>query len=406
MESKILVSRLTILLLIIMPGLLRASIMVRDSLSAPVFFERLDDNQLRLFYDERYFLVDKDCHYKAIEREGVYDFKNNTFVGEVFDYDLDGLLIMQGTYSNGMKEGLFRAYHRSGFLKWEIYYHQDVPKDTIRFYYPDGAPYLVYRVTEDRLLLWNYWDQRGRQRVKDGRGRFDVVSEVDGGYLSSGHQWVKRTGRVRDGKLNFVVPYRYMYDDGTEYAAGYEEYREGGFVRGEDYNSGEVFYTQREPIAPGVWHTRAEAMVSKRCTVDDHVGFSQYIADRWQLDLAGQVRAAKDKDGDVHLYLSDDNQQWAARAVDPEDLNTSVLEFTISVSKDGAIQSVSAENNFGTSSLAERMFAIVEGTEYWVPSWNGEFIDDELTIEINVLPMLEEGVFVLHDLRVSREKGW
>lgn len=376
-----------------------------DSLSHNVYYERIDDGLIRFFYDKHYFLIDKNCQFKEIEREGIYDFASRAFVGTFRDYDRNGYLVLEGNYQNGLKEGVFRAYHPSGFLKWEIHYERDIPKDTLRFYYPDGKPYLEYQIMDNELLLWAYWDKKGRQRVEEGRGRFEVVSEVGGTYNPDGFQWVKRTGRVVDGKLDRTIPYRYIYDDGTEYAAGYEEYRNGEFIRGDDFATGEVFHTARFPIVPLVWHSWAEMMVSKRCTIDEHIGFTQHIADEWRTGLAHSVRATSDEEGNTLLYHLDNRQQWVQENYEPTDLGPRRLSFVLEVDKDGVVQSTLPDRNFDTPWLAEYMLAIVSATKYWVPSWDGEFIDDELTVELEVFVSPDEGIFQIHDLHVVRTNG-
>ncbi len=378
---------------------------VPDSLGGATYYERTTDGLVRFFYDRHYYLVDKDCHYKEIEREGHFDFVQRIFDGPVRDFDLNGELVMEGNYAKGKKEGLFRGYHPSGFLKWEVKYVDDIPADTIRYYYPDGMPYLEYRAVDGELLLWSYWNTKGRQRVRNGRGRFELVSEPSDAYNPIGYGWIVRRGRVRGGKMDQDIFYRYRFEDGTEYTAGYETYRQGKFVNGEDYASG--FFSQpRHALGPRIWHVRSEVLVSKRCTVDDHIGFTYHAAETWQNALSSRVALQANQEGEVTLYLKDGFGLWLETAYMHRDLRPRQLSFVLLVDKAGAVQGVEAGQNFETPALAAHMTEVVQGFNYWVPSWNGDFIDDELTIHVQVQAGPARPFFVLSDMHVTRKLGF
>src|SRR5690606_31707135 len=78
----------------------------RDTLTEkPVYYENAANGATRFFYDDRYFLADKYCSFKAIERVGYYDFRQQTFVGEFTDFDNRGRVLLRGNYRNGKQEG-------------------------------------------------------------------------------------------------------------------------------------------------------------------------------------------------------------------------------------------------------------------------------------------------------------
>lgn len=377
---------------------------VSDSLRGAKYYERTADGLVRFFYDRHYYLVDQDCHYKEIEREGHFDFVQRIFDGPIRDYGLDGELVMEGSYTNGKKEGVFRGYHPSGFVKWEVNYVDDIPADTIRYYYPDGRPYLEYLVLDGELLLWSYWNTNGKQRVKNGRGRFELVSEPSDAYNHIGYRWIVRRGRVRHGKMDMDIFYRYRFEDGTEYTAGYETYRQGRFQNGEDYEGG-YFSQPRYALAPRIWHVRSEALVSKRCTVDDHIGFTHYAAETWQSRLRERAAMQTKEEGEVTLYLTDGLGDWQQTPYMLSDLRPRTLSFVLQVDKEGVVQSVESVSNFETPALAAHMMDAVKSFSYWVPSWDGDFIDDELTVHVQVHPGAGSPFFVLFDMHVIRKQG-
>lgn len=376
-----------------------------DSLGSAIYYERISDSLVRFFYDRHYYLVDQDCHYKEIEREGNFDFEKRQFDGPVRDYDLDGYLVMEGNYVDGKKEGLFRGYHTSGYAKWELRYEADRAVDTVRYFYPDGRPYLEYLVGDGDLLLWSYWNAKGRQRVTEGRGRFELVSEASDNYNEIGYRWVQRRGKVRDGKMHQDIFYRYVFEDGSEYTAGVETYHMGEFVRGEDYSTGVFTAQPLHPLGPRIWHVRSEALVSKRCNVDEHVGFTHYAADIWQQQLGRRAVIRTLPSGEVEFYLVDGTGNWVSAEIEPTDVAPRTLSFALQVDKEGNVQTVEAVRNFDTPLLADHMLAVVRDFRYWVPSWDGNaFVDDELTVNVRVHPGLAS-FFVLYDMHVIREHG-
>lgn len=113
---------------------------------------------MRFFYDDNYYLVDKDCEFKAIERVAQYDTITFKFNGEFKDFLSNGRLILHGAYKNGIKHGNYTAYHPNGEIKWETVYVEGKESGEWKYYYPDGKPLLVLSLAEDdfRICLQNY----------------------------------------------------------------------------------------------------------------------------------------------------------------------------------------------------------------------------------------------------------
>src|SRR5690554_3978617 len=101
--------------------------------NTPVFYGRISGETVRFFYDDHYYLVDKECEFKAIERVGRYDFQQQVFIGGFADFDNHGRLILEGNYVDGRKEGNFKAYHPNGQLKWQTSYVQGDPRGPLNF---------------------------------------------------------------------------------------------------------------------------------------------------------------------------------------------------------------------------------------------------------------------------------
>src|SRR5690606_10685169 len=99
----------------------------------PVFYERESGATVRFFYDDHYYLVDKNCELKAIELVRPYDVQPLWFIGECVDFDNDGMLILEGNYVDGKKHDDFKAYHPNAQLKWQASYVQGIPEGSLNF---------------------------------------------------------------------------------------------------------------------------------------------------------------------------------------------------------------------------------------------------------------------------------
>src|SRR5690606_19636939 len=238
----------------------------------PQCYERGANDLIRLFYDDHYYLVDKDCEFRASERVGRYDFQQQLFIGEFADFDNQGRKILEGHYIDGKKQGDFKAYHPNGQLKWQLTYSNGAPVGSLHLFYPDGKPLLEVSYADDGMRILNFWDKRGRQRVTDGKGRYEF-SVIADGYNEFGYIRYNRKGKVVDGRPHGTWTIEYVFDDGKEMNAGYEFYNKGQFVQGYEAYTDETFFdTPRYHLVPVDFSNGSEAMIVKGCTIDEYNG--------------------------------------------------------------------------------------------------------------------------------------
>lgn len=361
------------------PPLVAFSNITDTTSSPPVFYERMSGETVRFFYDDHYFLVDKNCEFRAIERVGRYDFQHQVFIGEFADFDKHGRLVLEGNYVQGRKQGDFKAYHPNGQLKWQVAYLQGSPKGLLRFFYPDGKPLLEIAYTGEGVRILNFWDRRGRQRVTNGNGRYEF-SVVADGYNEFGYTRYTRKGKVVDGNPHGNWAIKYMFDDGKEKNAGYEYYNKGRFVQGyEAYTDEEFFDAPRYSLLPVHFSLRAEAMVAKGCTIDDYTGFTGFLAE----------------------YLSG----WFEGALD-EPIEPVKIEFSVTVKKTGEPRAIKMESSFDKKRYADLLFEALDGIGYWLPSYaTDKFIEDKLTVTMEAFPDAVDHGVGFHDVTIKREKG-
>ncbi len=318
-----------------------------------VFFERIDADEVRFYYDPNYFLVDKNCEFKSIERRAGFDRSTNKFNGIFRDYAADGTLLLTGEYTQGVKNGSFVAYHPNRQVKWEVTFKDNRPDGFWNYFYPDGKPYLSVSFSDSTTRIVSQWDRRGKLSVKQGDGRYEFLNPIDG-FSEYGYGFYAMKGRIKDGLPHgaWTVHLENPQAKQSEFAAE-EYYRDGALLRG--YNVFEDI-EYRKPIygiLPYENFYRAESLLFKQCTYDDFTGFTVYLAE----------------------YLR--NAFQLAKA---DSQITTDYAFEVQVRKDGTPRGTliikSLPDQFDNS-----FKKVVETIPYYVPSFKrGEYIDDTITV--------------------------
>jgi len=162
-------------------------------------------------FDKHYSIVQDNC--AEIIRYGHYDFKNKTFVGRFRDvkkYDTTQI-VAEGSYANGLKEGLFVLHYLDGKLMakgtfkhdkydgdWTIYYPNGSLSGKGSFkdnkfvgkwelYYDNGKPKLFFDVEKSVCKILNAWSPDDVKIVNEGDGTYQTESSAHwAGRLSNG----------------------------------------------------------------------------------------------------------------------------------------------------------------------------------------------------------------------------
>lgn len=341
-----------------------------------VFFEPTGNGLVRFYYDDNYYLVDKNCTFKAFERLASFDVKSSQFDGRFTDYNTRGNIVMEGAYENGKKEGIFQAYHPNGALKWETHFVNDRPKGRWAYYYPDGRPMLTVLFDSTSARIITFTDQRGRQRVKDGNGMYEFKVPFQG-YNPYGYPFLKHRGRLKDGLPHGYWQVFFQTEGNQSELIAEEQYQNGLLEEGMDLIQQIPYKAARYSIVPVEGFIRAESLISKPCSYDDFVGFTVY--------LSGYLTRA----------FSD---------VSVPELEEESFQFKVKVNKDG-VPSQLALTDEVSPEINEAFLTVLRSIDHFVPSVAGDqLIDDELTIS-GVLTPDGNGQFEFHSISIERKNG-
>lgn len=191
------------------------------------FYEIVENDSLRLFYNEKNKFVEKECskytRYVRVDANGNLNgyFKDIQNEGEV--------TLRTGRYIYGEKNGLFEEYHHNGKLKSKGLYRMNKPYGRWEFSNEKEELERVVKFTQFDILLIVQKNKLGEEIVSDGKGVFK--GEVT---LSINDSPMIASGEIVEGKRHGEWTVEFsgsdFYDEGTIYCK--ELFKFGEFVKG------------------------------------------------------------------------------------------------------------------------------------------------------------------------------
>ncbi|WP_165384753.1 toxin-antitoxin system YwqK family antitoxin [Sphingobacterium corticibacterium] len=348
-----------------------------DSTGKATLFEKAPMGLVRFYFDDYYYLVDKDCAFKSIERVSQFLVDKNVFHADFRDFDRNGTVILTGYHNKGVKEGPFKAYHPDGTLKWEVTFENDKPIGDWKYYYPDGKPMLTVNYDEAAGRIMAFWDRRGQQRIKDGNGSYTFRMPF-AFYNEYGYPFFERKGRIRHG-----VPRGYwtthMIDPNEKKILYTEEIFNDMGVLDNGYNLFlDARYRTPMAILPISYFYTAERLLSKPCSFDDHSGFNTYLSEKFSAMLTSSPTLTNIEDK---------------------------FSYEVALDEEGNPADVTLKDSLTTKELNRYLEMVFPEIPFYFPSLDetGNAIPDTITVHGN-LSINDAGQFYFHSFRIVREK--
>ena len=172
------------------------------------------------YYNERWHMVKPIC--ATTFRISRLDTVTLNFTGAFVEYYThDSTIALEGTYSNGKKEGNFKIYYPNGQLEQSGNYTNDKKSGIWEYFYEDGRRRQILDFQDNEILIKEFWNEEGKKLVESGNGEFFT-------YESS-EKFKKTTGEVLNGRKNGTWKNTIVSRNMT---TNIEKYKEGKFVSG------------------------------------------------------------------------------------------------------------------------------------------------------------------------------
>lgn len=341
------------------------------------YYEKVENNTFRFYFDKNYFLSDKFCEFKSIERIVSLNPKTQKFDGAFKDFNNNGRLILEGVYTNGIKEGVFKAYHSNGTLKWEANFIADMPKGEVSHRYPSNQIAMTLVYTDSIILIKDFWLPDGTQKIKDGTGSYSFSIPFEG-YNQYGFDFYVAKGKIRNGKQegNWQI---LGYNKGSsETLIALEKYQDGQLLVGNDYYFDTSYQRAKFGIIPYDNFFRAESLTFKACNFDDFSNFNMFTS----IELTN-----------------------ALNRMGPDDFTEDSFEYNIKLDKSGTPSRINFIKLTASEQINTVLKQLLNNISFYYPSLeNGIPVADNLTITGKIYKNSEGKITVL-PIIIHREKG-
>ncbi|GAA4850548.1 hypothetical protein [Algivirga pacifica] len=169
-----------------------------------LFFHTLpsfSQKNIAAFYDENWLLTDRE--HAVYFRSGIIDTLAFGFQGKVRDYSAKGQLLMEGSYVEGKKEGLFRFFSEEGKLWKEGNYVDNKRSGRWLYYHPNGQIKEEIYFEDVFVIALNASTEEGESTLENGTG--DWVTQFVGTDQQLYELHAKYKDRVRVGRWKYFL---------------------------------------------------------------------------------------------------------------------------------------------------------------------------------------------------------
>lgn len=339
-----------------------------------IYYTKEKNNLKRFFLDELYYLVDSSCQYKYYERVANFNPQSNTFDGVVKDFYLNGQIALEGNYVEGKKQGLFQKFHPNKNIMWKGVFENDQPIGIWQYFYPDGKPLFEVEYDSGELKILSQWNRKGKQVIKEGNGSFSFKIPFFQ-FNKWGYSFYERSGKIKNGLPQGYWPIYFIDHENNRYLAAEETYHTGILTGGYNLFDDEDYILSTFDILPSVHFQNAENLILKGCNIDEHTGFTQYLA------------------SELTAYFQQENSlEYMGE-----------FSYSVAINKRGEVKSREILHPTD-GKFSESLDLAIKQFQFYHPSFLlGEYADDRLTIK-GIISKDEKGKALFHSMYVKRSK--
>jgi TonB family protein len=155
-------------------------------------------DKVLLYYNSEWEITKKQS--AAYYREAEYDLENFRLDGKVFDYDTSGVLVMEGNYVFGKKNGDFTFNHLNGKTESRGKYLDNRRAGNWEYYHANGRLkqiiYFSEKGEKNDFAVLEFYDSNGNQLIKNGTGKW-INDSIQSGLFDP-HSLKRLTGQFKD----------------------------------------------------------------------------------------------------------------------------------------------------------------------------------------------------------------
>jgi len=157
-------------------------------------------DKVRLFYTNNWEVT--NLAGATFFRDAEYDLNRFKLNGRVADFNQNQTLVMEGSYSNGLRNGRFVFYFPNGNTKSEGEYTANQRTGEWRYYYLNGNLKQIIQFTEKDMKpdfsVVEYFNPAGKPEIVNGTGKWLNDSIITG--LFDTNSLKKLTGQFKNGQ--------------------------------------------------------------------------------------------------------------------------------------------------------------------------------------------------------------
>lgn len=276
------------------------------------------DGYIHLYFDQQYFLVDEHCPFRMYTRVIKYNKAKGGFNSFFTDYDNNNLPAVSGEYHGGKKDGTFKVLYPNGKTKILAYFKDDLPVGNWKYYYPSGNIWINVKFENATPYIFDYWDTKGRQKVKEGKGNYEFREDAFA-YNPYGYTATEAKGKIKKGRPSGVWSNSLVYPKGSPEWIGAELFQNGNFVQSQyTYPENTKSNTSLIKILPTLYFENAEVLRYKNCTIDEIKGYNDYLKNylNTQLPLIWRMKNAPTEPFKVNVIIDRNGQSTAVKIDD------------------------------------------------------------------------------------------
>ncbi len=341
------------------------------------YMDKSIDGYIHLYFDQQYYLVNQNCVYKTFTRVVKYDKSNGGFNSFFTDYYNNNQPALTGKYLEGKKEGEFKGFYENGIPKFTINFKGNLPDGDWKYFYPSGNIWLDLSYKNNQITIKNYFDEKGRQQIEDGKGKLRL-NETVSDFNEFGFTGISFEGKVKNGMPDGVWSSYLNYPKNSSEYIGAEQFENGKF-KTSDYTYPKNFSPKNSLVKfhPVLIADNGEALIFKNCTIDDNQGYNLYL----------------------QTYLNN-NIIFEKSDVLPQE----PFEVKLDINDMGQVKSVITSDDLDPE-LSNVLKHVLLTVPYFIPSYlNGKTISDTLIIKFSILQD-DESKFYFNYPDIKRANG-